>query len=128
MNSQVTSSITRLVPILAMAFTALAFLMGGLALALGAAIGGAVATMNWVFLRWLTVAITTGSMQKRAGVTFLLVLKFGVMIAVCWALIARWGIHPVGFAVGLGALVVAVFVGTAMSASTALTVATSEKS
>ncbi len=128
MNSQVTSSITRLVPILAMAFTALAFLMGGLELALGAAIGGAVATMNWVFLRWLTVAITTGSMQKRAGVTFLLVLKFGVMIALCWALIARWGVHPVGFAVGLGALVVAVFVGTAMSASTPLTVATSEKS
>jgi predicted Kef-type K+ transport protein len=35
----------------------------------------------------------------------LLGAKLVVLLAVCWALLARWGVDPLGFSVGLGALV-----------------------
>ena len=33
-------------------------------------------------------------------------MKLVLLLAVCWALLARWGADPLGFSVGLGALVV----------------------
>ena len=117
MSSQaVPTRITRYVAAFAVMFAVVTFVVGGVAPGVGAAIGGTVAVLNWVFLRWVTEQVTRGSMNRQAGLMFLLVLKFGVLIAVCWALIVRWHVHAVGFSIGLSALVAAVFLGSAMSA------------
>jgi len=111
------SRFTRYVAVFAAVFAVVTFLVGGVAPGVGAAIGGTVALLNWTFLRWLSEQITRGTLRRQAGLAFLLVLKFGVLIAVCWALIVRWHVNAVGFSIGLSALVAAVFLGSAMSAA-----------
>ena len=53
----------------------------------------------------------------------LLGAKLGVLLAVCWALLARWGVNPIGFSVGLGALVLGMLVGLGAAMGFALVAA-----
>jgi predicted Kef-type K+ transport protein len=57
-------------------------------------------------ITWLASRIVNGAgFIDRGFAAGLLGAKLVVLLAVCWALLARWGVDPVGFSVGLGALV-----------------------
>ncbi|MFO0692612.1 MAG: ATP synthase subunit I [Polyangiales bacterium] len=99
---------------LAAVFAGLSFLLGGLPVLGGSVVGSIVALGNAAFFRWLVERLRQGSMQQRTGLMGLLAVKMGVMIALCYGLIVKWGVHPVGFAVGYGALVAGVFVGSGL--------------
>jgi predicted Kef-type K+ transport protein len=66
-----------------------------------------VATLDAWAIAWLAKRIVAGAGFLRSGVAAgLLGVKLVVLLAVCWALLSRWGVDPVGFSVGLGALVI----------------------
>ena len=91
-----------------------ALAIGGVDAAIGAFAGAAVAWVNWRALRWLTLRILAeGSNKKRASAAILLAAKLGALAAVCWVLLAVVGVHSIGFALGLGALVLGVATGSA---------------
>jgi len=86
--------------------TGLAFVLGGASIGIGAAIGGVVAALDAWAITWLASRIVSGAgVIDRGFAAALLGAKLVVLLAVCWALLARWGVDPLGFSVGLGALV-----------------------
>jgi hypothetical protein len=82
-----------------------AFVIGGTAVGLGAMAGGAVALVNGLGLAWIVDRLVHGTMRQKTLVSVVLCLKFGVLAAVSALLIVGLGVHPVGFLVGVTALV-----------------------
>ena len=106
MINQLKSQSPRYVAVVALALTGLAFVLGGVSIGLGAAAGGAVATLDAWAITWLASRIVSGAgFINRGFAAALLGAKLVVLLVVCWALLARWGVDPLGFSVGLGALV-----------------------
>jgi hypothetical protein len=65
-----------------------------------------VATLDAWAITWLASRIVGGAgFIGRGFAAALLGAKLVVLLTVCWALLARWGVDPLGFCVGLGALV-----------------------
>jgi hypothetical protein len=93
------------IAVFAVVLTGGALLVGGAPVAHGAAAGGAVAVANWLALRWVALRILNGTVQQRAAVVVLMSAKLGVLGVVSWVLLVQWGLHPVGYLVGLTALV-----------------------
>ena len=90
-----------------MVVTGLAFVLGGVSVGTGAAVGGVVATLDAWAITWLASRIISGAgFIGRGFAAVLLGAKLVILLAVCWALLARWGVDPIGFSVGLGALVI----------------------
>ena len=104
----------RYVAVAAMLLTALAFALGGTEIGLGAAVGGVVALVDAWAIIWLVSQILTGAGLSRAIAVALLASKLIILLAVCWALLARLAINPIGFSVGLSALVVGMLYAGAM--------------
>ncbi len=96
----------RYVAIAAVLLAALAFAIGGTEVGIGAAVGGVVALVDAWAIIWLVSEILTGAGLSRAIAVALLASKLIIVLAICWALLTRLAINPMGFAVGLGALVV----------------------
>ena len=91
----------------AIVLVGLAFVLGGTVVGTGALIGGVVATLDAWAITWLARRIVTGAGFIGSGVAAgLLGVKLVTLLAVCWALLARWGADPLGFSIGLGALVI----------------------
>ena len=68
--------------------------------------GGIVAALDAWAITWLASRIVSGAgFIDRGFAAGLLGAKLVVLLTLCWALLARWGVDPVGFSVGLGALV-----------------------
>jgi hypothetical protein len=96
----------RNVAVAALVLTGLGFVLGGVSVGIGAAVGGIVATLDAWAITWLASRIVNGAgFIGRGFAAGLLGAKLVVLLAVCWALLARWGVDPLGFSVGLGALV-----------------------
>jgi len=96
----------RHVAVAALVLTGLAFVLGGAGIGVGAAVGGVVATLDAWAITWLASRIVNGAgFIGRGFAAGLLGAKLVVLLAVCWALLGRWGVDPLGFSVGLGALV-----------------------
>lgn len=93
------------IAVFAAILTAGAFLVGGAEVARGAAAGGVLALANGLALCWVVLRIVHGTMRQKAAVAVVMATKLGVLAVVSWALIAKWGVHPVGFLVGVTALV-----------------------
>ncbi len=88
------------------ALAALAFVLGGPTVGVGAVVGGVLATLDAWAITWLAGRIIDGAgFVSRGFAAALLGAKLVVLLAVCWALLARWGVDPLGFSIGLGALV-----------------------
>lgn len=104
----------RYVAVAAVLLTALAFALGGTEIGLGAAVGGLVAVVDAWAIIWLVSQILTGAGLSRAIAVALLASKLIILLAVCWALLARLAINPIGFSVGLSALVVGMLYAGAM--------------
>lgn len=104
--------ITLAVPALGLSAVALTFLLGDARLGVAACVGAVVAFANWLSLRWLVARATSGSVKGRAGLMALLGAKMLLLGLVCWGLLARFGLEPLGFAVGLSSLVGGIFLGS----------------
>ena len=107
MIDQLKTQTPRYVAVSAIVLVGLAFVLGGTVVGVGAVIGGVVATLDAWAITWLAKRIVTGAGFIGSGMAAgLLGVKLVVLLAVCWALLARWGADPLGFSVGLGALVI----------------------
>jgi len=103
---QLKAQTPRHVAVAALALAGLGFVLGGVRVGVGAAVGGVVATLDAWAITWLASRIVGGAgFIGRGFAAALLGAKLVVLLAVCWALLARWGVDPLGFSVGLGALV-----------------------
>jgi hypothetical protein len=85
----------------------------GVSTGLGALAGAAVAIANALALRWLVGAMLKADPAKRAGTSFTLLAKTAVVLALSAALLFSTHIDPVGFAIGIGALVLGLVLGSA---------------
>lgn len=114
MIDQLKTHTPRYVAIAAVALIALGFLLGGTTVGLGAMVGGVVAVLDAWALTWLAVRVVSG-----AGVMAAVLLggKLFLLLGICWALLARFGVDPMGFSLGLGALVLGMLYGGAELAS-----------
>ena len=107
MIDQLKTQIPRYVAGSAIVLVGLAFVLGGTVVGTGAVIGGVVATVDAWAITWLAKRIVTGAGFIGSGLAAgLLGVKLVTLLAVCWALLARWGADPLGFSIGLGALVI----------------------
>ncbi|MFW5920402.1 MAG: ATP synthase subunit I [Polyangiales bacterium] len=106
MGHPVIDKTTLYVAWLAALLTAGAFVLGGTGMAVGALMGGVVAIANWLALRWLALRVVRGSVKKQGAMMVLLTLKMGALFALCWLLIARFGLDAAGFLIGISAFVV----------------------
>lgn len=96
----------RYVAVAALVLTALAFVLGGVSVGVGSAVGGIVATLDAWAITWLASRIVGGAgFLGRGLAAALLGAKMAVVLAVCWALLARWGVDALGLSVGLGGMV-----------------------
>jgi hypothetical protein len=103
------------IPLYVAAFAAVLVAIGfaaGVSKGIGALVGAAVAIVNAFALRWMVSAIAKVDPRKRAGVSLLLMLKTGAILAVSAAILFFGHIDPVGFALGIGALVLGLVVGS----------------
>jgi hypothetical protein len=87
-----------------------AWFFGGWAMGTSALAGAAVAFANWVALRWIGAKLVRATGAKRAGVA-LLMLKMAALVGISAALLLTGVVQPLGFLIGLGALVVGTAVG-----------------
>lgn len=104
--------IPRYVAITGVALVALAFAIGGVSVGVGAAIGAIVSLADAWAVTWLVGRMVSGGgMMGRGLAATMLGAKLFILLGLCWALLARWSVNPVGFCVGLGALVVGTLLG-----------------
>ncbi|NNE17265.1 MAG: hypothetical protein HKN10_02200 [Myxococcales bacterium] len=107
MIDQLKTQTPRYVAVSAIVLVGLAFVLGGPVVGIGAVVGGVVATLDAWAITWLAKRIVTGAGFIGSGLAAgLLGVKLVVLLAVCWALLARLGADPLGFSLGLGALVI----------------------
>ena len=112
MIDRIKTHIPRYVAAAAAALVAFAFLLGGRTTAVGAAAGGLVAVLDAWVLVWLVVRVVDGaSFVRRSFAAILLGTKLFALLGVCWVLLDRVGVDPLGFSLGLGALVVGMLIG-----------------
>jgi hypothetical protein len=103
---QLKTTTPRYVAVSAALLTAIGFGIGGKEVGIGAAVGGLVAVVDAWAIIWLVTQIISGSSRVGRGIAVaLLSSKLVILLAVCWVLLARLAVHPAGFALGLGALV-----------------------
>ena len=106
MIDQLKTQTPRHVAVAALMLTGLAFVLGGASVGVGAMVGGVVGILDAWAITWLASRIVSAAgFIGRGFAAGLLGAKLVVLLAVCWALLARWGVDPLGFSVGLGALV-----------------------
>lgn len=99
--------------------TGAAFLLAGAPVAIGAAVGGALSLLNWIALRWVGRQLTSGAVRQKRAAGVLLALKMGVLMVLCWFLVTKLGVDPIGLMVGLTGLVLGVVLGSARIAAEA---------
>ncbi len=95
----------------ALALTLLATLLWGVGLeALATSLGGTLAVLNWLGLRWVVARLLgtrpAGGGRRKLLLAGLFVVKFGLLLGAVWALIRWAGLEPMGLALGYSALVV----------------------
>lgn len=106
MIEQLRTQTPRNVAVAALVLSSLAFVLGGASIGTGATVGGVVSVLDAWAITWLASRIVLGAGVVGPGFAAgLLGAKLVVLLTVSWALLARWGVDPLGFSVGLGALV-----------------------
>lgn len=109
MERQTIERITKWVAGLSLPLIVVAFLLGGVEVAIGAAAGAALSVGNWMALRWMVHRILVASDRARAVLMLLLVVKMGLVLVLS-AVLLRF-VDAMGFTIGMGALVLGVLFG-----------------
>ena len=104
---------TQSVAIAGLVLVGVGFVFGGVGVGLGALAGFMVA-----FADWLVIARFAGALVGQQGRHLLtggmIAAKMTLLLGLCWALLARFGVDPIGFCLGLSSLVLGVlYAGTA---------------
>ena len=110
MNPQLSERITQVIVLSGVALVVLGFTLWGAQGALGAFAGALVAMANWGVIRWVSLRITGLPEQSRGRLFLLLGLKTAALMGVCWLLLTEVAVHPKGFMIGIGALVIGIVV------------------
>ena len=110
MNPQLSERITQVIVLSGVALVVLGFTLWGAQGALGAFAGALVAMANWGVIRWVSLRITGQHVQSRGRLFLLLGLKTAALMGVCWLLLTEVAVHPKGFMIGIGALVIGIVV------------------
>ena len=113
MDSHILNRITIYIAAFGALLSAFAFLVAGPVTGVGAVVGASIALLNWLALRWVISRVRRGSTRTRTGLMILLVLKMAALIALSWALITRWDVDALGFAIGTSSLVAGLLLGSA---------------
>jgi hypothetical protein len=111
MSPKLSERITQVVAIAGAALVLLAFVLWGAQGALGAFAGALVAMANWGVIRWVALRVTGQHVRSGGRLYLLLGLKTAALMGVCWLLLTEVAIHPKGFMIGIGALVIGIVVG-----------------
>jgi hypothetical protein len=104
------------IPLYVSAFAAILVAVGfavSVETGIGAIGGAAVSLANAFALRWLVTSMIKADPARRAGASLTLMLKTGVILAISAGLLFGAHLDPIGFAIGIGALVLGLVVGAA---------------
>lgn len=104
------------IPLYVSAFAAILVAVGfgvSVETGIGAVAGAAVAIGNAFALRWLVGAMLKADPERRAGMSLTLMAKTTVVLALSAGLLFYGHIDPIGFAIGIGALVLGLVLGSA---------------
>lgn len=112
MNKIATNRITISIVGLGILLAAVTYGVAGIYSGGSAAVGAIIAVANFYLFGWIADQVVKGSVRKRTGLMFLLVVKMGALMALIYFLISRHWIEPIGFMVGISALVIGVIVGS----------------
>lgn len=90
---------------------ALAFVAGGVAMGFGAVVGGTLAVLNWLAMRWVGQRLLIANDKGRLVWGTLLALKMALLLAITWMILSTGLVDPIGFTVGLSGLVLGALAG-----------------
>lgn len=102
------------IPLYVGAFAAILVAVGFMvsaAVGVGALAGAGVALLNAFALRWLVSAVLKSDPAKRASVSLLLMTKTGLILGLSAIVLYFGRVNPIGFALGIGSLVLGLVVG-----------------
>lgn len=89
-----------------------ALVVAGVWVGFSTAAGAALALGNFYIYRWVAGRITGGNIRRQSALSLLLVAKMGALMGLVYLLIARHWVDPLGFIVGLSALVLGLLAGS----------------
>lgn len=91
--------------------TIAAFGVGGADVGLGALVGAAFGSLNWMGMRWLAQRLMTANEKGRAVWGAMLVAKMALTLGATWLILATGVVEPLGFMIGLSGLVLGLLAG-----------------
>jgi hypothetical protein len=92
--------------------SAVTFLLAGVWVGFSAAVGAGLALGNFFLYRWIGGRIVGGGIRKQSAFSVLLALKMSLLMGLVYLLIARHWVDPLGFVLGLSALVLGLLAGS----------------
>ena len=109
---ETTQRMTRPLLLIAAIVVVLAFSIWGATRGLAALLGATLSVGNWFALRFLASRLSARTGGNSAGLSLLLIVKIGLLMAIVFVLIQRLAVDPIGLAFGLSVL----FVGPVLAA------------
>ena len=79
---------------------------------LSSAVGAVIALANWFVFAWVVSRVTGGRTRNKLGLGMTLGVKMFALMVLVSVLIGRGLVEPIGFAVGLSAIVVGLCIGS----------------
>jgi hypothetical protein len=89
-----------------------ALLTAGAWVGFSTAVGAVIALGNFHIYRWVVSRITGGNLRKQSALSLLLAAKMIALMGLIYLLVARHWVDPLGFLVGLSALVLGLLAGS----------------
>lgn len=96
--------------------TAVTFVVGGVTMGLGAAVGGAVGVANWLAMRWVGERLMVANDKGRLVWSALLAVKMAALLGIVALILSTGLVDPTGFTVGLSGFLLGALVGAFHSA------------
>jgi hypothetical protein len=102
--------------VLAIAFMQVSY---GTHAGVSAAVGAAVALGNWFMLRLIVDRVVGGTVRKQVGLSFLLIVKMGALVALSFLLLRSGWVQVLPFTAGVSSLMAGALTGSFVHVLTA---------
>jgi hypothetical protein len=89
---------------------AITYFAAGAWMGVSAAVGAFLAIFNWYLYRWIIGRVMRGNVRQQSVLMLILVVKMGALMALIYYIISRQWVDPVGFLIGISALVAGLMV------------------
>jgi hypothetical protein len=86
---------------------------------ISAAVGAAVALGNWLMLRLIVDRVVGGTVRKQVGLSFLLIVKMGALVALSFLLLRSGWVQVLPFTAGVSSLMAGALTGSFVHVLTA---------